>query len=79
MQSLGLGPLALALSAAGAGRPHSLLRQHIHVDEFERAQPTIEQAQPCAYRWFFNDLDYISFLWEERRAEKIRREMRGCP
>lgn len=42
MQSLGLGPLALALSAAGASRPHSLLRQHIHVDELERAQPAIE-------------------------------------
>lgn len=62
MQSLGLGPLAFALSAAGAHGPHSLLGQHVHIDEFERAQLAIEEAQPCAHRWLFYDLDNISFL-----------------
>lgn len=77
MQSLGLGPLALALSAAGASRPHSLLGQHIHVDELERAHPAIEQAQPCAHGRLFNDLDHVSFLWEERRVERMEDE--GAP
>lgn len=79
MQSLGLGPLALALSATGAGGPHSLLRQHIHIDELERPQPAMEQAQPRAHRWLFNDLDHISFLWDDRRAEWSRGEETGIP
>lgn len=79
MQSLGLGPLALALSAAGAGRSHSLLGQHIHVDELERAQPAIEQAQPRAHRRLFDDLDHISLLWEESRAEQSGGEVAPWP
>lgn len=79
MQSLGLGPLALALSATGTGGPRSLLRQHIHIDELERSQPAIEQAQPRAHRWLFNDLDHIPFLWEDRRAEWSRGEEKGIP
>lgn len=74
MQSLWLGPLALALSAAGAGGPRGLLWQHIHIDELERSQPAIEQDQPRAHGWLFNDLDHISFLWEDRNTEWRRVE-----
>lgn len=65
----GLGRTSLPPAAAAAlARLLLLIGQYVHVDELEGPHLVVEQAHPRAHGRLADDVNHISFLWEQNSS-----------